>query len=354
MFYYIPIEPLAERYTEQWYRWFPDELKRRKVPYTIIDGDPLSRVVETGTFLDINSTLHYKAEQLKKIAKLFFDKQIKPNDIFFVADLEFWGIESIRYLSDLNNIPVKIYGFCHAASYTREDFMSKCEPYGRYFENGWFKICDKVFVGSEYHKNIILDKRGWQGSAKIVVTGNPYSIKEVTKDIGKIAKKRKVILTNRPDYEKRPNLTLNVFQMLKTIDPTIELVATTSRAQWGSGWLRSIALDLQNKGVLTIKEGLTKNEYLTEVAESMVMTGNSIEENFGYCILEAVIFDTIPVIPNNYSHPELVPDERCLFDSIDDQVAKIMYALQNPFYVKQYAKQYENSLSKIIDLCLCG
>ena len=146
MFYYLPIEPLEERYTEQWYRWFPEELKRRKIAYRIIDGDPITNTVETGTFLDINSTLHYKAEQLKKIAKLFYEKKVQAGDIFFVADLEFWGIESIKYLSHLNNIPTKLYGFCHAASYTKEDFISKCESYAKRVEEGWFAVFDKIFV----------------------------------------------------------------------------------------------------------------------------------------------------------------------------------------------------------------
>ena len=41
MIYYIPIEPLDERYTEQWYRWFPQEFKRQNKEFTVIDGTPL-------------------------------------------------------------------------------------------------------------------------------------------------------------------------------------------------------------------------------------------------------------------------------------------------------------------------
>jgi glycosyltransferase involved in cell wall biosynthesis len=352
MFYYIPIEPLEERYTEQWYRWFPEALKKRKVDFTVIDGEPLNKKIECGTFLDINSTLHYKAEQLKKISKLFFEKKVKSGDVFFVADLEFWGIESIRYLSVLNNIPVEIYGFMHAASYTKEDFMSKCESFGQYFENGWVRVCDKVFVGSNYHKTVIDNQRSTP-YARIVVTGNPYKVSEVKQQVGKFKKKNKVILTNRPDYEKRPNLTLDVFRILHERYPSWEFVVTTSRDAWGKGWLRELALDAQNKGVLTIKEGLTKAEYLTELAESKVMTGNSIEENFGYCILEACVFDTIPIVENNYSHPELLEnDERCLFTDINDQISKIENAMIKPFEVSSYANKYEKSLDKILDHCL--
>lgn len=352
MFYYIPIEPLEERYTEQWYRWFPEALKKRKVDFEVIDGEPLSQKVECGTFLDINSTLHYKSEQLKKVSKLFFEKKVKAGDIFFIADLEFWGIESIRYLSVLNNIPVKIFGFMHAASYTKEDFMSVCEPFGKYFEEGWIDICDAVFVGSDYHKKILEEKRGAK-LGKVINLGNPYNVSEVANLIGKVEKKNKVILSNRPDFEKRPNLTLNVFQVLHSRHPDWEFVVTTSRDTWGKGWIRELALDMENNSIIKIKEGLTKKEYLTELAESKVMTGNTIEENFGFCILEACIFNTIPVVENNYSHPELLENSpHCLFSNIDDQIKKIEAAMLSPFKVAHLADKYNESLDSILDTCL--
>ena len=122
----LPIEPLESRYSAQWARWIPTAFSAAGYDGGVINGCPLTDHIETGTFLDINSTLHYKATQLAGIAKMFYKKMINPGDIFFVSDLEFWGIESIRYLSVLNKIPVKIYGFLHAASYTKGDFMEPC------------------------------------------------------------------------------------------------------------------------------------------------------------------------------------------------------------------------------------
>ena len=173
--YYVPIEPLEERYTEQWYKWFPIEFKKQGYDVETIDGETLTDVIETGTFLDANSSVYYKSEQLKKIAKLFYEKKVNYNDIFFVGDIEFSGIESIKYLSVLNEIPIKLFGFCHAASYTKEDFMQKCEPFAKYYEDGWFNTFDLVFVGSEYHKRQILKYRNVE-SKKIFVSGNPYEL----------------------------------------------------------------------------------------------------------------------------------------------------------------------------------
>jgi len=346
MLYYIPIEPLEERYTEQWYRWFPEEFKRQNLKFKVIDGETLTNTVETGTFLDVNSTLFYKSEQLKKIAELFYKKEIKHGDVFFIADIEFWGIEAIRYLSDLNNIPVRIYGFCHAGSYTREDFFEKCAPYAQYYEHAWGYIFDKIFVGSIYHKQQLIKLRNLD-SSKIEITGNPYDFVGVQNSIPIKEKKNRVILTNRPDYEKRPNLTLDVFTILKQKYPDWEFIVTTGRKQWGSGWIRDKAKFLEQQNVITIYEGISKLEYFELLQESKIMTSNSIEENYGYCILEAMIFNTIPVLSNGYSHPEFVGGS-LLFDNIEEQV-KIIENLINSFNLNKINVRVHDLLFNRLD-----
>lgn len=324
--FYVPIEPLEERYTEQWYRWFPNWFKQQGINYLVIDGITLTNKITHGAFLDTNSTFHYKATQLQAIAQLFFNKKVKDGDIFFVADIEFPGIESIKYLATLNGIDVKLYGFCHAASYTKEDFFQKTQEFAQYSEQTWFNVFDKVFVGSDYHKQQILKNRMiYRDDDNIIVTGNPYDIKEVRHqhNIDHNQKENIVVCTNRPDYEKRPNLTLDVFGELKRRYPSWRFIVTTGRDTWGKGWIREKALDMRNRGVIEIHEGLSKSQYFDILAKSKIMTGNSIEENFGYCILEAIILGSIPVLPNNYSHPELCPKPGLLFDDLDDQI-KIM------------------------------
>jgi len=346
--YYIPIEPLEERYTEQWYKWFPIEFKEAGVNCITIDGDILTNAIETGTFLDINSTVFYKSEQLKCISQLFYEKKVNKDDIFFVADIEFWGIEVIKYLSVLNDIPIKLYGFCHAASYTREDFMAKTESFAKYHEIAWFNTFDKIFVGSDYHKSQIQKLRNIS-KYKIINTGNPYIIP----DLEVYKKKNQIVLTNRPDYEKRPNLTLDVFEILKDKHPDWNFVVTTGRKQWGNGWLRDKALLMQSKGIIDIQETLSKDQYFKILQESKIMTGNSIEENFGYCILEALMFNTIPIIPNDYSHPELLEQNmNCLFNTIEEQIEQIERAMNYPFHVYSYVEKYKKSFNKIISECL--
>lgn len=308
--YYIPIEPLKERYTEQWYNFFPGFLAAtsgREV--VVVDGLPLVDHVSVGTFLDINSTLHYKASQLQTIAKFFHERRIKNGDIFFVADLEFWGIESIKYLADLQNIKVSLVGIMHAGSYTREDYMATCESYGQHFEKGWFQACDRVIFGSDYHREQVRKLRGEWDLAKNLVIPNPIfnsAYKGSTTPFNE--KKKQIIISNRFDYEKRPNESLQFCQIIKQRHPDVEIIVTTSRPKFTSNqpWLVEYARLLEAQGVLTIYENLSKDEYHELLNESRVMLTNSIEENFGYCVAEALAYGVAPVAFNGLSHPELV------------------------------------------------
>jgi glycosyltransferase involved in cell wall biosynthesis len=354
--WYLPIEPLDERYTEQWYRWFPEEFARQRAECRTIDGEALSNEIQVGTFLDVNSTLHYKATQLRKVARLFHEGTIKNKDLFFVADVEFWGIESIRYLATLNGVDVKMAGFVHAGSYTREDFMEKCAPFARHYERGWGAVFDLLFVGSEYHKGQLAERRGVPDS-KIVVSGNPYKLGELGELVGAQngAKENLIILTNRPDFEKRPGVSLTVFESLKLRHPDWRFLVTTSRRQWGAGELRERALELQRRGVIEIREGISKREYLCLLSRAKVMVSNTIEENFGYCVLEAMALDTIPIVPFGFSHPQLLDGERrCMFEAhdLEEQVRLIEDAIAFPFSVRGHALKYEKSLAEIVRWCM--
>lgn len=150
MIHLVGLEPMNERYTSWWETFIPNEIRKYKKSVSIVEGEALTGKVETGTVLDAGGTNYWKAEQLKKISKLFYDKKIQPYDHFLVADIWFPGIEMIPYMSHLYDIPVKIWGVWHAGSSTNNDFAQPMHPWSKYFEVGFLNICDGIFVGSEY------------------------------------------------------------------------------------------------------------------------------------------------------------------------------------------------------------
>lgn len=351
--YYLPIEPLSERYTEQWYRWFPEEFAKFFDEVRVIEGVPLLDHVKTGTFLDINSTIHYKAVQMANLSQRFFSGEVDYNDRFFVADVEYWGIEALRYLAVLNKCyGVKIYGFLHAASYTTGDFMEEMQDYGSVqCEESWFGIFDKIFVGSKYHRDKLLRNRLLYNPDRVIVTGNPYRSQDLQPVFERVRKSKQpfIICTNRPDPEKGIGNTLEQFVQLKYQHPDWRFAFTTSRKEWNAGgYLRERA---RRQGI-EIHEGLTKEQYFSLLREAWVFTGNTHEENFGYCILEAMLMNTIPIIENNFSHPELVDyDQRCLFSAKNPQIDLIERAVKEPFEVRKYGLPYDRTLGNIAFEC---
>lgn len=358
----VPLEPLTERYTSSWYKNVPPAFEKELIGFNvkIIEGQPLSDSIGVGTFLDINSTVHFKNSQLQKIAALFNEGKISNRDVFFFSDIEFWGIESVRLLASMNRKKVGITGFLHAASYTREDAFEVAAPYQQYTEVGWIAALDKVFVGSEYHKKAVLERRlapvGRQDlSRKIKVVGNPLFKSDYP--TLNVQRKNKVILPNRFDWEKRPNISLDIAYILKRMRPDVEIVVTTSSKNLRSNreWLLSYARNLEEDGIITICENQSKAEYHKHLASSKVMLTNSIEENFGYCIVEALLHGTPVVAKNAYSHPELVRgDGLMLFDSEDEILNMLCYYLDNYTLeigrtCKRYAEPYFKSLSKIAE-----
>jgi glycosyltransferase involved in cell wall biosynthesis len=316
----VPLEPLAERYTESWYRNFPKLFDAAGFEVTVVDGVTLEDEVKVGTFLDINSTTHYKWTQLQMISKLFHLKRIANGTVFFFADTEFWGLESIRLLAQMNKVKIFITSFLHAASYTREDAFAVAQHYQRYTEVGWIACSDLVFVGSSYHKQQVVKERLRPLGAKplesrILVTKNPlflddYPLAADPKALH-MRKKRKILMTNRFDREKRPDETMNLFAKLAAKFPDWEFVVTTGRsrltgdpkmAEFYATTMHDLAY-----APIQIKLGLTKAQYHQELAEAAIVVTHSIEENYGYCVAEALLHQAHVVAREGLSHSEFLP-----------------------------------------------
>ena len=315
--FYVPIEPLEERYTEQWYKYFPVEFSN-EFDVEVIDGTPLQETIKVGTFLDINSTIAYKNSQMIKIAELFNNGKVPQNSVFFFGDLEFWGIESLRLMADMNNIKVNLYAYLHAASYVKGDAFQIAENYQKFTELGWVLSMDKVFVATEHHKSLFMEKRATLANTteyaiiadKIKVVGNPLFMDAY--EAQNLPKENNILCTNRPDKEKDVMDTLRLFESMKKDHKDWNFIFTTGRKTFKSNSpeIEQYAKKLQKEGIIQIKSGLTKAQYHAELEKAkVVVTNNETEETFGYCVMEALIYSAAAICPDMLSHPELVPQE---------------------------------------------
>jgi len=284
--WHVPIEPIEDRYSAQWMRWFKEEYSEDE----FIWGTPLSEEVETGSFLDVYSTHHYKATQVQQIAKLMRDGAIADGDVLVFHDMWF-PLEQIFYMLDATALDVKTVGILHAGSYDPNDFLhrSGMSVWGQDVENGWFKRIDRVVVFSEYHKQLVLQNRKLLAS-KVRVLPFPYKLEEL-EQYRVTHKVHDVVFPHRLDPEKSP-------------------------------WLIE---ELRRRGhsvVVTKEEAGSKGGYYQVLGSAKFVVSWNRQETFGIAMLEALYLGAHCLMPNRLSYPELY-DKRFIVRATKDMVWRV-------------------------------
>jgi hypothetical protein len=284
MIYIVPIEPIDQRYTLQWFHNIPIDLQKLNAQVETIAGDAIPEGTSTGAFLDFGATNFYKASQVKKISELFSAGKVRPGDKFLVTDAWNFAVTAIRYMSDLLDIPVEIHGIWHAGAYDATDIlgMKMTKPWPWHQEKAWFHACDYNYFATEFHKNMFLRVLNLQGepSKKAIVSGQPHqeligglnAIRNATSN-----KDTSVIWPHRYNADKQPEIAEDLAQTYGQEVP----------------W------------IITQKLGLDKDAYYRKLARSQVIFSCSLHENLGISIMEAVMLNTIPVLPKRCSYAEM-------------------------------------------------
>jgi len=286
MLYLVPLEPLSERYTEQWMRWVPNALDSLGIDYSVIIGDKLTNKIETGDVLDAYGTHYWGNTQINQLISKIRSGTIKSGDTIWFADLWRPGLEALAYIRSITKIDFKITGVLHAGTWDRNDFTVRygMKKWARGFEWSIFQIADEIYVGSQYHKNMILASRiGAIREHKIKVTGLFFDANEVQMPTKKVVKNNfLVVFPHRIAPEKRPEL----FEQLKT----------------------HFNFDSKYMFVSTRELCKNKEEYYRLLASAKYMVSFEGQETFGYCVLEAMACGCIPLVYDGMSYRETVPD----------------------------------------------
>ena len=343
MIWYIPLEPLEERYTAQMYQWVVDGFNRAGLEFYAVCGESLSSNIRQGEVLDAIGTNYYKAAQLQGICRIFDDGRVQNGDIFFVADLWFPGIEMIRYMAAQLGIDVKIAGIHYAGVFDPNDFTHKMRRWAQHNERGWLTLADYVFVGSEYHKKLLGD---WTGLANIYATGLVWDHETISSNV--IDKEPVIIFPHRLDAEKCPHVFFDLVKRIKEIRPEVEGLITSSRKELASNIPRFHIPDYIN-----VKVGLTKQQYYDELARSRVFFSSAQQETFGYALNEALALGCIPICPRRLSYVEVLEKNNLLlYRTFEDAVAKALKALDSKITYIPYTAKYSKSIDVMLDIIL--
>jgi len=283
--YIIPIEPIDQRYTKQWYDNIPQvllqEISNRELDYKVmtIDGEDFAPEQRTeGAFLDFGATNVYKASQTVSVSKLFSNGLVKPGDKFLITDAWNFIITPIKYMSDLLDIPVEIHSIWHAGAYDPSDILGykMSKPWPWLQEQSWFMSSDYNYYATNSHKDMFLKNLDIpeKYEHKAIRSGQPHElIVEPLLQRQNSERFNTVMWPHRYNADKQPEIAEDM----------------------------ASAFDM----IITQKMDLDKNAYYDLMATSKVIFSCALHENLGISVMEAVLTGAIPILPDRCSYAEM-------------------------------------------------
>jgi len=329
MIHFVPLENIEERYTVLMNKIVNDSAMV-KTYYPEWQPTPIVK----GEFLDIERTVEFKAKQIQMISQAFQNGEIQDGDWFFFADIFFPGIESVKYMSELQDIKIKVSAFNHAGRADRYDFIQKLRPWSDAVELGYHELCDLIFVGSNFHKNNVT-KYFDLNPEKVIATGCIWNNDQAFKTYPKLDQKKDyVIFPHRLSQEKG---ILDFFDIATSM-PTKNFIITSSSQ-------KDCNLDLPSN--VTYVNKLSKKEYYMYLSSAKYYLSTAYQETFGYTLREALLYNCRIVVPNDLCYPEMLPSF-CLYERGD--INTIQSYLTDDYDVpNMYKNMYNDTFTTMIN-----
>lgn len=276
---FVPQYPTKLRYPEWWIWKFAEEFDKAgfdvlTLRETLREGYDDIIDAKRGydsSFSPTTDAIEFETKQVK----YYMNLELLDDDILFLADLSFPGFfPNVLH----HKKPKKCFAFCHATSLNFLDYFERVRFSKSQVESGHAAMFDKIFVGSRYHKNKL---RAWKN---VEVTYVPEPPEVIIKPI-KTIKKNFILSVSRDTQQKKTDY----------IEEAVEKKYGTTKICNAKRW----------------------NTYCRDLSESKALLITANEETFGYQVIDALKNNCIPVAPNNYSYPELLP-QSCLYDSVPE------------------------------------
>lgn len=296
--HYIPLENLKERYTEH----MNDELYQH-MDYIYYPENYELKQIKKGEFLDVERTIEFKAKQIELISKAFQKGKVKTGDVFLFADIFFPGIESVKYMAELQDIEIKIAGFNYAGRADINDFVRKLNNWSDIAELSYHSVCDLVLFGSEYHRNLVV---------------NYFNIDQNKTSVTGLVWNEKKAFNVYPYYEEKEDFIVFPHRVSKEkgIDDLINYSKLTNKKIiiTSSG---NKKLDIELPSNIEYINNLTKKDYYKILSRAKYYLSCAKQETFGYTLQEALMYNCIVACPNDVAYVEQL-HKSSLYDDIKE------------------------------------
>lgn len=290
---FVPQYPSKLRYQEWWYVEFPKEFEKRGFEVVTLGKNYLGQArANPEMFSPINESINFECEQIKE----FYGMKLYNDDILFLSDISFPGLfPNILFHKRCK----KNFVFCHATAVNNHDYYSPDALPKFTIETALARMFNKIFVGSFYHREKLIKRSQELGWHNVVVTRLPVPPFRASKATRKF---NYVSSASRPTKQK-VNLDLEI-EFERVSGRTINRIKSDS-------W----------------------EEYYDRLSQSEYLLITSSEETFGYQVVDAIINNCIPIAPNSFSYPELLPESH-LYPS-RAAALKIMQVMDSANYVPE-------------------
>lgn len=302
--FYLPIEPLEERYSAQMLVWVERALKELDAEYfTVLPMTDYDHI-QHGQWLDTYGTTRYRNKQMSIVATLFEDKNIKDGDVFLIGDVWYPGIEAIKLMADLSHTKVKVVGWHYAGTADPADLLSReLGTWGRSWES-WLvdSYLDAICVGSQFHKALLnrafVDNHSEFDDNFIMPLGLAWRPNDVINAVkGKnILKERIVVFPHRLAPEKNPEAFYHLAEVYAS--KGWRFVISTNN--------ENVARQVPKSPYIEVAHHSSKQAYYEFLASCSIYYSAATQETFGYALHEAIALGLSIVAPDRCSYSEML------------------------------------------------
>lgn len=290
------LESLPHRYTDQMREWLVTEFEEHGADLKIIEGRVDGHDSPSNAFLDWAKTSAYKASQVEAFALAFARGEVKDGDRVLFADLWHHGLEALPYMAQLSGVKLRIFAIHHAGCFDFTDLVRPLYPWAKFQEAAWIQMCERVFVGSEYLRGLVVngvyDAFGFEPD-NIAVTGLPW----------------------RPGPQLPPRTPVRGSDIYWphrwSVDKNPAGLLSIARAMPGARFVitREPPSGTALPDNVSVKHLPEKQDYYKALSGAAALLSTAYHENFGYTIREAHYLGVPVIVPNRAAYPEFVGSE---------------------------------------------
>jgi len=364
------LEPYKARYTLQLQDWNEAVFERRGIDYELVTGETLSndQAIVTGQVLDAHGRTYFGMSQLMNLVRKMKQGEVTNEDVIYFEDMFQPGIESLPYIMDQID-PAhrpRIAVRCLAQSIDPDDFV---HVWGMQKWMGLYeKMVDSfadITLASNEEMAMHMKIAGWE-SPIYNISGLAFGKAEVRDRVpGELKpfqdRKRRVGFAARWDQEKQPDFYMDLIEAwhVKHKDnfPMNQVefcIFSGAKLKSNNDSYMARTRDMQERGLLTIYEDLSKNEYYNLLNDTRVLFNCALQDWVSNTVSEADTLGCNVLYPAYRSFPETFANDASRLYvpwSIDDAMIKLWGLLQAPnANMGKISNWTDGTIDRIVDI----